>query len=86
MVPRFVALHAIRPPVPLSARKRSTPTLVTEPRGPIDPSRLPGSGREAITEVERLKEAPVRFRCLGMSFATLLVLLIIVWLIWRLTR
>jgi hypothetical protein len=44
---------------------------------------VPGSGREALREIRRIKAEPCRFRCCGMSLSIVVVVLILVWVIWR---
>lgn len=56
---------------------------------PLDESRTNGqseSSRSPYDEVERLKREPVRFRCLGMSVSLLLLLVLLIWLAWRLLK
>lgn len=51
------------------------------PKPPPEPE-LPRTGDEILQEVERLKRAPVSFRCLGMSLTTILLILGILLLLW----
>lgn len=48
------------------------------------PDGLPRTGEEILREVERLKKEPFQFRCLGLSFGMLLLVLLVGWLLWRL--
>lgn len=50
------------------------------------PAEPPQSGDEILREVERLKREPMRFKCFGMSFGLLVIVLALALLLWWLLR